>query len=97
MYKASKEQIEKWKAEHGEIFYLTVGDKACVLKAPDRKVLGYASTVGTKDPFKFNEILLKNCWLDGDMEIQTQDSYFVSASQKLSDLIGIKEVELVKL
>lgn len=91
------EQIAEWKAKYGDVWKITVEDKVAYLRSPDRKTLGYASGVGANDPMKFNEILLKNCWLDGDIEIQINDSLFLSASSKLALLIEIKETEMVKL
>ena len=93
----TQEQIDAWKAKFKNIFKITVEDKVCYLKAPDRKTLSFASSVGTKDPIKFNEILLKNCWLAGDDEIKTDDTYFMSAATQLSELIEIKEAKLEKL
>jgi len=97
MYTASKEQIEKWKAEHGEISRITVAGKACYLKQPSRKALGYASVAGKSNPLKFNEVLLNDCWLAGDEEIKTNDTLFLSISSKLAELIEVKEAELEKL
>lgn len=94
---ATPEQIADWKAKHGDVWKISVEDKSAYLKSPDRKTLGYASSVGASDPMKFNEILLKNCWLGGDIEIQTNDSLFLAASSKLAQLIEIKEAEMVKL
>ncbi|MCZ2140945.1 MAG: hypothetical protein LC096_06085, partial [Bacteroidia bacterium] len=59
--------------------------------------LSYASSIATKDPLKFNEILLNDCWLGGDEAFKTEDSLFVALGSKLVDLIEIKEVEMVKL
>lgn len=95
--KVTQEQIDAWKKKHGEIFRLKVDEKECYLKTPDRKTLSYASTVATKDPLKFNEILLNNCWLGGDEEIKTTDSLFLAAASKLGELIEVKEAELEKL
>lgn len=91
------EQISAWKAQYVDIWKITVEDKSAILRAPDRKTLSYASSIGTKDPLKFNEILLQGCWLGGDMEIQTNDSYFISAGQQLAELITVKESKLEKL
>lgn len=93
----TKEQIDAWKAAHGDIFKITVEDKSCILKTPDRKTLSYATSVATKDPLQFNEIILKNCWLGGDEEIKTNDSLFLAVSGKLSEIILIKEAALEKL
>jgi hypothetical protein len=97
MYTATKEQIADWKAEHGDIFRITVEDKACYLKKPNRKVLGFASTAGKDNPLKFNEVVLNNGWLAGDEEIKTNDDLFLSIGKKLQDMIEVKEAELEKL
>ena len=92
-----KEQIKQWKAKYKEVFVLRVDDKVAYLRTPDRATLSYASTLATKDPMKFNEAILTNCWLGGDEEIKTDDALFLSASSKLGELIQIKEATLEKL
>ena len=93
----SKEEIQKWKEQYGSVFKISVADKVAYLKTPDRKTMSYASTVGAKNPIKFNEVLLKNCWLGGDEEIQTNDSLFMSVSTQIAEIIEIKEAKLEKL
>ena len=93
----TKEQIKQWKAKYKEVFVLRVDDKVAYLRTPDRATLSYASTLATKDPMKFNEVILTNCWLGGDKEIKTDDALFLSASSKLGELIQIKEATLEKL
>ena len=93
----TKEQIKQWKAKYKEVFVLRVDDKVAYLRTPDRATLSYASTLATKDPMKFNEPILTNCWLGGDEEIKTDDALFLSASSKLGELIQIKEATLEKL
>ncbi|MPL87579.1 hypothetical protein SDC9_33580 [bioreactor metagenome] len=93
----NQEQIDAWKKQHGEVKALIIDGHIGYLKKPDRKTLGYASTVGSKDPIKFNEIILSNCWLGGSEDIKTDDSLFLSAGQVLADLIQVKEAELVNL
>ena len=93
----TKEQIKQWKAKYKEVFVLRVDDKVAYLSTPDRATLSYASTLATKDPMKFNEAILTNCWLGGDEEIKTDDALFLSASSKLGELIQIKEATLEKL
>jgi hypothetical protein len=97
MYKPTKEQIAEWKAKHGEIYKVTVEDKCAILKAPDRKTLSAATSVGAKDPIKFNETILNNCWLAGDEEIRKVDSYFLGAGSQLQEIIEVKEASLEKL
>ena len=93
----TKEQIKQWKAKYKEVFVLRVDDKVAYLRTPDRATLSYASTLATKDPMKFNEAILTNCWLGGDEEIKTDDALFLSASSKLGELIQIKEATFEKL
>lgn len=95
--KITKEQIQEWKAKHGEIFRIKVEDKECYLKKPSRKTLGYATVASKDNPLKFNEVILNECWLGGDEEIRTSDDLFLSVSGKLSEIIEIKEAELEKL
>ncbi len=92
---ATTEQLAIWKKEYGEFFEISIEDKICYLKKPDRKALSFASQVGS-DPMKFNESILKNCWLAGDEEILTNDSFFLAASTKLDQVIEFKKAELVK-
>lgn len=93
----TKEQIQEWKKQYKDIFVISVEDKKVYLRTPDRKTLSYASTLATKDPLRFNEVILENCWLGGDEEIKTDDSLFLAVSSKLPDLIQIKEATLEKL
>lgn len=93
----SKEQIADWKKKHGKVWAIIVDGHICYLKKPDRNALSYASTIGMKDPIKFNEIMLNNCWLGGSEEIKTDDDLFLAAAGKLVELINIKDAELVNL
>lgn len=99
MKTATPEQIEAWKKEHNDVYQITVeeDDKVCYLRKPTRKELSFASTVGTQDPMKFNEMIIKNCWLGGDEEIQTNDSLFLAVSTQLDRVLEFKKAELVKL
>lgn len=91
------EMIKAWKKEHGKVFFIKVDDKMIYLKKPGRKALSYASGVGTKDPMKFNEIILADCMLGGDIEMLNDDELFLAASAKVGDLIQFKEAELGEL
>lgn len=94
---ATPEQIAEWKKKHGDVRAVIVDGHIGYLKKPDRRALSYASSVGTKDPVKFNELILANCWLGGSEDIKTDDALFFGASATLADLIEVKEAELVKL
>jgi hypothetical protein len=93
----TKEKIEEWKQQHGRVFCIKVEDKVCYLKKPSRKVLGYATVAGKSNPLKFNEELLKGCWLGGDEEIKTDDELFFATSSQLAEIVNTKEAELVEL
>ena len=93
----TQEQIDAWKKQHGDIYAIKVDGKTAYLKKADRKTLSFASVAGQKDPMKFNEIILENCFIGGDEEIKKDDSLFLAASAKIVELIEVKEAELVKL
>ncbi len=96
-FEIMRNQIVEWKSKYENVFKITVDDKIAILRSPTRTELGYASKVGAQDPMKFNEYILKSCWLGGDDEIKTKDSYFMGASSKISEIIVIKEAALEKL
>ncbi len=93
----SQEQIDEWKKKHKKVTGIIVDGHIGYLRPVDRKTLSYASSFGTKDPFKFNETILNNCWLGGSEAIKTDDTLFLSASAKIADMIEIKDAELVNL
>jgi hypothetical protein len=97
MYKPTKKEIEELKVQHGDLYKLTVEDKCCFLKKPSRKTLGYASKASESNPLAFNEVILRECFVAGDTEIRDDDDYFLGASQKISQLIVVKNAELEKI
>jgi hypothetical protein len=94
---ASAGQIEVWKAKYEKVWKLKVADKEAIVRSPERNELSYAAKVGANDPMKYNEYMLKTCWLAGDEEIQTIDSYFMGACGQLEKLIQIQESSLEEL
>ncbi len=66
----------------------------CYLKSPSRKVLSSATVIAGKDPIKFGELILKNCWLGGDERIKTDDDLFFAANGILGELIKVKTASL---
>lgn len=99
MFTYTAEQLESWKKKYGDVFELVVDDKKAVLHKPSRKDLSFAMAGSSQaqDSVKYVEILLKQCWIDGDMEIQTNDDYFLSAVPQLTALSETKEAEIKKL
>jgi len=90
------EQIEAAKAKYKAVFEITVEDKKCWLHKPDRNVLDLANSASSKKSSKFNETILRNCWLAGDKDIVEEDDYFYGASTQLDELITFKNAELKK-
>ena len=95
--KPTPAKIAEWKSVHGDVYRIVVAGKECYLKTPSRKTLGYASVAAKENPLKFNEVVLRDCWLAGDEEIKTDDTLFLSVGKHLDGLIQIKESELEKL
>lgn len=95
--KTIEQKISEWKAKHGDVFQVEVDARVAYLKRPDRKVLGAAAVTGKSDPMKYNEVILNNCWLEGDEEIRTNDAMFLGVSAQLAEIIEIKEATLKKL
>ncbi len=101
MFEYTEDQIRKWKEKHGEdgVFEVTVGDKRAVLHKPSRKDISYAtagSGQGT-DAMKFSEILMRQCWVDGDSEILDNDDYFLGAVPVLQAVTEVRKAEIKKL
>lgn len=91
----TKEQVAEWKRKHGDIFELSVEDKSCIVRRPNRKDLSYVSVV--KNPIQMSETLLKQLWVDGDKEILEDDSHFLAVIPKMEEVIKIKESAIKKL
>ena len=99
---AAAEQIKEWKDKYGDVFAIKVDDEnedthICYLRAPKRKDLSAASVASKVDPLKFNEVILRQCWLGGDEVIRTDDRLFLAVSGKIPDIIEVGEAELEKL
>lgn len=93
--KYTEGQIAEWKKKHGEIYEISVEDKTCILRKPNRKDLSYVSVV--KDPIQMSETLMRQLWVAGDKEIQEDDSLFLAAIPKMEEVMKIKEAEIKKL
>ena len=91
----TEKQIADLKKKHGELYQISVDGKSCIIRRPNRKDLSFVSVV--KDPIKMSETLLKQLWVDGDMEIQTDDTFFLAAIPKMEEVLKVKEAEIKKL
>lgn len=93
----SQEQINEWKAKHGEVYAAKSGENIVYLKKPNRKEIGYASVAGNNgNPVAFNEALLKGCFLGGD-DPMLDDNLFLSVSSVLGELVKVEVATLEKL
>ncbi|MCS7027365.1 MAG: hypothetical protein NZ519_01245 [Bacteroidia bacterium] len=92
----TEKQIQEWKQKYGEVYAVTVEDKIGYLRKPDRKILS-AANVYANDSIKYNEFILKNCWLGGDTSLMDEDACFFALCKKLGELIEVKEAELKKI
>ena len=94
-----QETIDQLKARHKDVYEIRVDGKSCLVRKPGRKDLSFAMAGSSsgKDVVRMQEILLENCWLEGDAEIKTDDSLFFAAAAKLTGLMETKEAELKKL
>lgn len=97
MYTATEEQLAAWKKQFEAVFKITCKEKdlAAYCRNPTRQEMSYVSSI--KDGVKFNEALLKTCWLEGDMEIQTSDTVFMGLAPQIANLMHSEEVTLEKL
>lgn len=94
---ATPEEIKAWKEKYGDIFAVKCDGHVAYLRKPSRKALSYASVAGKTDPFKFNEVILKECFVGGSEAVKTDDALFLGVSAKLAEIIEVKEAELEKL
>lgn len=97
MYKPTKERIAELKAEHGDLFLITVEDKAALFKTPSRKAMSYSMLLAEKDALKSNEHILRDAFIEGDRELLDNDAYFLGAQAQTATLLKIKESKLEKL
>ncbi len=99
MFDYTVEDLSGWKAKHGQLYEVVVGEgeeaKKAILRSPSRQDMSYAMSV--KDPIKMSETILKNCWVAGDEEIKTDDQYFLGAISQIDTIMQIKTAEIKKL
>ena len=101
MFTYTDDQLKGWKKKYGDdsVFEVVAGEKKAVLHKPTRQDLSFATAGSStgQDNVKFCEILLKQCWIDGDMEIQTNDDYFFGVISVIQEMASYKEASIKKL
>ncbi len=97
MKKVTAEQIKQWKAAHGNVFLLEVGDKSAYVRSPNRRDISAVNTISAGDDIVMNELLLEYCWLEGDEEIKTDDRYFLGVLPKMNKIVEAEDASIKKL
>ena len=93
----TQKEIDAFKTQYGGVYLIEVDDKKCYLHSPTRQILDAAAVAGKKAESKFNEVIIRGCWLAGNKELLEDDAYFLSVSTQLSEIIEIKEAVIKKL
>ncbi len=84
-------------AKHPKSHILTVGDKHCFLNPMNRQIIAMAKDLSKGDEVETIEMILENCWIEGDEEIKTDDDYFIPAMASVKELFNLKTSTLKKL
>lgn len=98
---------KQYRDPKGNLLFHDNGDKVrdtyrCFLKEANRHIIEAAlqeatPTQGSKGkPMAAGEIVLKSCWVDGNMEIQKIDHLFVGAALAAGKTVEIAETVLKK-
>ena len=95
--KTAEIRIKEWKKKYGDVYKIQVDGKCCYLKPPTRQIVSYSISLQERDPVEADMVLLKNCWLYGDMEIQDNLNLFLSVRHELGKLFDLKKARLIKL
>lgn len=69
----------------------------CYLRKPDRKVQNFAMVTMPKNLLAAGKSIVKECWLGGDMEIQSNDAYFSAVAFQAIELVELYQTRLKKL
>ena len=90
----TKAQIEAWKKEHNckVVYKITSEDgKVAYIKDPvsDLKIMKMATTALQKSDSLYVQVVLNQCWLDGDDEIKEQEEYGAGLVNQLNNITEI--------
>jgi len=86
------EQVERWKKEHGKVFYAEADGKKAWYRKPTRNDLSYAMTLRDK-PLDMDEMILKNCFLGGEPFHEDID-YLLGMDDMVARMLTVKNVEV---
>jgi hypothetical protein len=89
--KEDQAQAEAMKTKYAKVapngvFCLRVDDAVGWLKNMDRQLVSMVATTAGSDPVEAAELILANCWLEGDERLKHDDEYFLEAITLLQQL-----------
>lgn len=97
MKQASNKQLQEWKEKYGGGVILDGKDKGCYLRNPNMLDWKRAMTALQDDGENAMALsLLNSCWLQGDEEMRTNDTYFLPAKKKLTKLFEYPDAKVEK-
>lgn len=92
----TQKQINEWKEKYGEVYELPVEDKTAYLKLPKMADFKRAFTAMQKDgEITFGEVMLNALFIGGDVEIKTDDAYFLPARKELTEFFNFDDAEII--
>jgi|SRR3990172_3636045 len=96
----NKEQIKKWKEQHGGLYQFTLPDgKIVIIREPKMKDLerAQASDPKKQKPYNFNRSILENCKLYEDEGVLQNDKNVLAIFAQMDEVIDIWDAEVKKL
>jgi len=103
----TQEKINEWKKKYGDdkIRLLAIrkgetpedGEFTCVARVPDKTVVNEYMKFVEKKPDRANGVLIKNCLLSGQEEVQGDDNLYFGAIMQIAELIPLPEAKTKKL
>lgn len=91
---ATHEQIAEWKEKYGKVFKYEVDGRIGYLRSVDRNTYALAASKVSISPAKFNEIVIDNIWLGGDVDLKKVDSYYYGLIDFVEELMAKKKGSL---
>ena len=97
MSKPTPEQIAEWKKAHGEVFIATSAKGDVYISKPTRPILGLILTKAKTDILAAAEVILMNCWLQGDETLKEDGGFKLGLVSQLDAIIETVQVEVKKI
>lgn len=84
--------ILEWNEGQAEVQF--VDDKKCILRIPTRSEYSIAISQSKRNPLRYVETLVKNCWVSGDDQIKESVGHLLGITEVLDELTSASETEL---